>query len=218
MKNTNDKECTRVRKLWRKICNPQKARSAMWNSRANIKKLFPEQKYNIEFAFEVAGKQFYQFRDLFSIPFERGLMAIAIYEQARCKCSFEYLKLHCEAMTKVLRPDDGKIDVFKINELNEQMKVRLQLAIDVDLLYKLASVVFFADTENPCIYEPQVCVDKIKFWQAHKGVADFFLQKPLTELMPFLKNSGLDLGTFSEVSKTLNEIHLERLKTLDFKK
>jgi hypothetical protein len=193
-------------------------KTARWNALRDkaIKRHFPDQKYVIDFAFDIAGVDYYRFNDVFSLPFERGLMAIAIYEETRMKCNREYLLLHIDAMDKLLH--EKSIDIFKINQLNEQMKERLNMSFDVDLLYKLASVVFFDKRENPCLYDADYNLKKIDFWKKHKGVKDFFLQKPISELIPFLQSSDFDLETYSELNRELNQIHSERLRVLSSKK
>lgn len=173
------------------------------------KRLFPNQPYVIDFAFEVGGVKYYQLNDVYNLPVERGLMALAIYEETRMKCSREYLLKHVEVVRSLLR--EKKIDIYKINTINEQMSQRLNFALDTDLIYKLASVIFFDKNENPAIYEPDYCAKKIEHWKKHKGVNDFFLQKPLQELIPFLKNVDFDLDMYSQGMEQLNEIHLENL-------
>ncbi|WP_418894220.1 hypothetical protein [Limibacterium fermenti] len=172
--------------------------------------LFPRQKHIIEFAFEIKGVKYYQFQDVFNLPYERGLMALAAYEEVRMRCTREYLEKHVKACRTLLH--DAKIDIYKLNALNEQMSDRLNLSLDTDLLYKLASVVFFDKKENPAVYEPDYCKKKIAFWKEHKDVTSFFLQKPLQELIPFLKDADFDLGSYSETVKRVNEIHSEVLQ------
>ncbi len=173
------------------------------------KKIFPGQKFVIDFAFEVGGIKYYQLNDVYNIPYERGLMALAIYEETRMKCSREYLTKHVDAIRSLLH--EKKIDIYKINALNEQMSQRLDFSLDTDLLYKLASVIYFDKNENPAIYEPDYCAKKIEHWKKHKGTKDFFLQKPLQELIPFLKSVDFDLETYSQAIEQINEIHLENL-------
>lgn len=175
----------------------------------NWKSKFPNVNHIIEEAFEVGGVKYYQFADIFSLPYERGLFALMIYEETRMKCTLEYLTKHVNVIREVLRSD--KIDIFRINQLNEQLNDRLNLTIDVDLLYKLSSVVFFDETENPILYDQSYCDKKITHWKEHKGVADFFLQKPIRELIPFLDNVGFNLDTYSQMNQELNKIHLEKL-------
>jgi hypothetical protein len=176
------------------------------------KRLFPEQKHVIEHAFSVGGVDYYQFNDVFSLPYERGLMAITFYEELRMKCTYDNLKLHVEAIRTLL--NEPKIDIYKVNALNEMLGERLGMVTDVNLLYKLVSVVFFDKNENPCLYEIDYNLKKIEQWKKHKGVNDFFLQKPLQELIPFLNTVDLDLSMYSPVVEAIKEHHLQVLSSI----
>jgi hypothetical protein len=186
------------------------------HNRRDPKKVFPGQKHVIVPAFTIAGEEYYQFDDVFNLPYERGLTALVFYEETRMRCSREYLEKHVEVVRNVLR--SNKIDIFRLNQLNEQMSERLKLSLDVDLLYKLASIVFFDRHENPVLYDADYCRKKMEFWKKHRGVSDFFLQKPLTELIPFLKNADFDLGTYSRMNTELNRIHSENLSSWNCRK
>lgn len=175
----------------------------------NWKAKFPNVNHIIEEAFEVGGVKYYQFADIFSLPYERGLFALMIYEETRMKCTLEYLTKHVNVVREILRSE--KIDIFRINQLNEQLNDRLNMALDVDLLYKLASVVFFTQEENPVLYDQAYCDKKIEYWKKHKAVSDFFLQQPLKDLMPFLESVDFDLNTYSQANLDLNKAHLAKL-------
>ena len=194
----------------------QEFNTARWNA-GLTRKYFPDHKHIIEYAFEVAGVKYFRFNDVFNLPYERGLMSVAVYEETRMRCSREYLTEHCKAISEILR-DPQKVDIFRINELNEQMKDRLNLATDVDLLYKLASIVFFDKKENPVLYDAEYNLKKIAFWKKHRGVADFFFQKPVVELIPFIRSSDFDLDSYSALNSQLNEVHLERIRLSSSKK
>lgn len=185
------------------------------HNRKDPKRVFPKTDHIITHAFSIAGVDYYQFDDIFNLPFERGLMALAIYEETRMNCSREYLEKHVEVTRELLR--SRSIDIYKLNQLNEQMSERLNISFDASLLYKLASIVFFDKNENPSLYEPEYCEKKIAFWKEHRGVTDFFLQKPLLELIPFLQNVDFDLEKYSDLIQGLNKIHSERLQLLQSK-
>lgn len=180
------------------------------HNRKDPRKVFPNTQHIIKHAFSVAGVDYYQYDDIFNLPYERGLMALGIYEEARMNCSKEFLEKHVEVCRELLR--SRNIDIYKINQLNEQLSERLSMSFNTTLLYKLASVVFFDKNENPSLYEPDYCDKKIQFWKEHKGVTDFFLQKPLVELIPFLQNVDFDLETYSKMIDQIDQIHLERLR------
>lgn len=162
-----------------------------------------KEKYRIEYAFTCGGTKYYRYADITNLPYERGLMALTIYKEVMMQCDRTYLEDHTKAMDKLLQAKT--IDIYKINTLNEYMKQRLAMPCDVDLLYKLASVCFFDKTENPTTYEAEYAERKIAKWRKDKKVADFFSQTPLLELMPFLRNVGTDLETFTPVAEEMKK-------------
>ncbi|HCS88072.1 MAG TPA: hypothetical protein DIW30_06675 [Bacteroidales bacterium] len=176
-----------------------------WDKRRKQK-----EKYRIEYAFTCGGTKYYRFADITNLPYERGLMALHVYNEVDMRCSRQFLLHYADTIDKLLR--EQKIDIFKINQLNEILKQRLTLTTDTELLYKLASVCFFDKTENPAVYEPDYAEKKIAQWRKDKGVRDFFMQKPLLELMPFLLNIDTDLDTYSAMCDELNRIHSECLR------
>jgi hypothetical protein len=183
------------------------------NKIKNLFKRFPKDiQYPIEFCFEIEGRSFYRFKDYFNIPYERGLKTITFYEEARMKITYEYLEQHTKAVEKILL--SPKIDVYKINELNKILKERLTWYFDTEILYKLASVVFFEKDENPTTYDFQYNAEKIEFWKKHKSVTDFFLQIPLLELMPFLKDAETNLEMYSEITNALTIAHSDLVSSI----
>lgn len=169
-----------------------------------------KEKYRIEYAFTCSGTKYYRFADITNLPYERGLMALVAYNELDMRCTRDFLIRYQGAIDDILHQQ--KIDIFKIQQLNELLKQRLQMPTDVDLLYKLASICFFDKSENPAVYEPAYAEKKIAKWRKDKGVRDFFMQTPLLELMPFLKSVNTDLDTFSELQKEIKMIHSECLR------
>lgn len=169
-----------------------------------------KEKYRIEYAFTCGRTKYYRFADITNLPYERGLMALVAYNELDMRCSRNFLIRYQGAIDDILHQQ--KIDIFKIQQLNELLKQRLQMPTDVDLLYKLASICFFDKSENPAVYEPAYAEKKIAKWRKDKGVRDFFMQTPLLELMPFLKSVNTDLDTFSELQKEIKMIHSECLR------
>lgn len=176
------------------------------------KKRKQKEKYRIEYAFTSGGTKYYRFADITNLPYERGLMAMHIYSEVDMRCSRNFLIHYSDAIDKLLH--SKQIDIFKINQLNEILKQRLSMTTDTELLYKLASVCFFDKTENPAVYEPEYAEKKIAKWKKDNKANDFFLQKPLLELMPFLRNVDTDLDTYSAICQEINKIHSECLRLI----
>lgn len=176
-----------------------------WDKRRKQK-----EKYRIEYAFTSGGTKYYRFADITNLPYERGLMALNVYNEVEMRCSRQFLLHYADTIDKLLH--DTKIDIFRVNQLNEILKQRLTMPTDTELLYKLASVCFFDKSENPAVYEPDYADKKIAKWRRDKGARDFFTQKPLLELMPFLQSVDTDLDTYSVMCQELNKIHSECLR------
>ncbi len=168
---------------------------------------FPKDiKYPIKEAFIVEGRTFYQFEDPFNVPYERGLKTATFACEAEMKITNEYLELESKAIDKILGAQ--KIDIFKIKALNDIRKERMQWYCDTDIMYKLASVVFFEKSDNPTTYDFIKGNENIEFWKKHKTVTGFFYQVPLLVLFPYLKELKVNLETYSQITKALNEKHL----------
>jgi len=182
----------------------------------SVKQLFPNTETIIEEAFSVGGETYYRFTDINNLPYKRGLMAFSVYNELDMRCTREYLMLHVDAIEKIL--SKSEINVYDIKRLNDQMKQRLQLTTDVELMYNLASVAFFDKNENPDNYDPVYCKKKVEKWKKNADVEAFFLSQPLMELIPFLNNADVDLNTFSTLNTELNEIHLALLRLMSSKK
>lgn len=182
----------------------------------SVKSIFGNTDSVIEWAFTVGGIDYYRFADINNLSYKRGLMAVSVYNELDMRCSREYLMLHTKAVEDILKSKE--IDIYKINAINEQMKQRLKLTTDVDLMYRVASVAFFDKNESPDSYDATYSERKIEHWRQHAGVADFFLSLPLKGLIPYLQNVDVDLDTFGELNKELNEIHLALLRSMSSKK
>lgn len=169
-----------------------------------------KEKYRIEYAFTCGGTKYYRFADITNLPYERGLMALHAYNEVQMRCDRAFLVRYADTIDKLLH--EQKIDIFKIQKLNEVLKQRLTLVAETDLMYKLASIVYFDKSENPAVYEPAYAEKKIAKWRKDKGVHDFFMQKPLLELMPFSQSANTDLDTYSAMIEELNKIHSECLR------
>ena len=182
----------------------------------SIKQLFPNTEIVIEEAFKIDGQMYYRFADINNLPYKRGLMAFAVYNELDMRCTREYLLLHTDAIDTILKKPE--INVFDIKRLNDQMKQRLALTTDIELMYKLASVAYFDKNESPDNYDPVYCQKKIERWKKNSSVEAFFLSQPLMELLPFLNNVDTDLESYSELNKELNKIHSDVLHLMNSKK
>lgn len=176
-------------------------------------KFLTETKYSIKEAFELGGVMYYEMENLYNLPYLRGCEALTFYEELRHKCDSDYLKKHCEAKKK-LRSNPKQIDLGAMFQLDQHLEERLTMIPHPDMIYKLASVVFFDSSENPTVYDHAYGQKKIKFWKEHQGAKDFFLREPMVRLMPFLKDSAEDILTSSIQTQQRMRYHQEYLLSL----
>jgi hypothetical protein len=129
------------------------------------------------------------------------------------KCDKEYLEAFTQAIDKTFAQDKFLMqDALYIQKINNQLKERLKYALPEELCYKLAAIVFFDKNESPLVYDAEYCTKKIEHWKNNKADG-FFLQQPVKELIPFLKESDDNFQTYFQVTEELNKAHLETIST-----
>lgn len=165
-----------------------------------------DNKYKIIEAFQLSGTTYYMFDQTNEVPTGRMLAALAIYNEMEMKVDKEYLELHTRAMEKLLS-DPKKINVMYIAQLNMNLKERLELMPLPDFVYKLASVIFFDETESPYSYSFDYNKKKIEEWKKTDGTLDFFLSRLSNELIPSLKPATGNSKMFFQVAEQVAGIH-----------
>jgi hypothetical protein len=155
------------------------------------------------------GTQYYQFDDMNNMMTGRAFVCLDFYNELSMRCTREYLTEHCEAMEEMV--NKGKL--IEIAQLHIQLKERLTMIIDPDIVYKIASVVYFDATEQPYTYDFKYNTKKINAWK-ESGIEGFFLKIPLKDLIPSLDLSEADLVEYMTVAQTINQNHLETISTL----
>jgi hypothetical protein len=169
-----------------------------------------DNRYKVIEAFQLGGTTYYMFDQTAEVPTGRMLAALAIYNEMEMKVDKEYLELHTRAMEKLLS-DPKKINVMYIAQLNLNLKERLELMPLPDFVYKLASVIFFDETESPYSYSFDYNKKKIDEWKKSGETLDFFLTRLSSELIPSLKPVTGNSKMFFQVAEQVAGIHLTDL-------
>jgi hypothetical protein len=169
-----------------------------------------DNKYKIIEAFQLGGTTYYMFDQAAEVPTGRMLAALAVYTELEMKVDKEYLELHTKAMEKLLS-DPKKINVMYIAQLNLNLKERLELMPLPDFVFKLASVIFFDETESPYSYSFDYNKKKIEEWKKSGDTLDFFLSRLSKELIPSLRPASGSSRTFFQVAERVAGIHLTDL-------
>lgn len=169
-------------------------------------------KHITKYAFEVGGVKYYEFDTTANLPFKRGLKFLSIYNELDMKCDRYYLTAFCDAIeAQFNKPKIGFTELATIRTLAAQTKERLTWIYHEDLVYKLASVVFFDANENPDDWEWSYALKKIEHWKKHEGVGDFFLHEPIQRLIPFLNASNANIQSYSQTQLALDKAQLENI-------
>ena len=150
-----------------------------------LKKILPTKKPKIKTfgneiateAFKHGGHTYYQFQDNFKLPTGRAICSLAIYSELQMRCTDEYLRKHCEATDIILNGgNNGKVRLTQLAQINNNLKERLNLAPFPDHIYKLASVIFFDETESPYSYDFEYNQKKIAAWKKDGDLLYFFFE------------------------------------------
>lgn len=164
--------------------------------------------FNTQFAFECGGINYYEFVDKNNLPFQRGLDALTFFQELQNGITKEYLLDHVKIMSGLL--SQPKIDIGKIAVHNNRLSDRLNYLVSKDIIYKIASIAFIDENENPLTYDAKYNEAKIKNWKDN-GADAFFLSQPMKRLIPFLKEYGEASPTYlmvvEEVEKLQQEAH-----------
>lgn len=169
-------------------------------------------------AFELKGVVYYMHEDPMNTATGRGLTAMMFMDELMMRCSPDYLKLHTEAVDKILS-DPKKIDLTSLVKLHSNLKERINLfAIFPDHVYKMASVVFFTKDESPYQYDMKFNEKKIAEWKNLPDAYSFFLQTPLKTLIPFLTLPEYNSKDYMKVVEKIDKMHLEHIQKILSKK
>lgn len=179
----------------------------MWFWKKKFKPYLLEDKYRIIEAFDHGGTKYLMFDNAFEIPTGRAFAALAIYGEMDMRCDRDYLEAHTKAMEKLLNPADRKINISYIAQLNLNLKERLELMPLPDFVYKLASVIFFDDSESKYSYDFEYNKKKIAKWKKDPETLDFFLSRLVTELVPSLKSAGSGTQIYMGIAEKIDKIH-----------
>ncbi len=160
--------------------------------------------------FEENGHTVSKFTDDFNIPSERGFAAFHHYEKLVRRADDKFLNTHTEAVDNILS-SPTIVKIGELAKLNADLKERLTMFYPPNLIWNLASVLFFDETENPYSYDSAYAEQKIARWKKSKDIYDFFLLQPFQSLMPQSGVSKEDFHSFSRIANLIDQKHWEAL-------
>jgi hypothetical protein len=165
-------------------------------------------------AFVHEGITYYTFSSVFDLPTIRGLQALNFYDELEMRCTHDFLKAHVNAALEILNPAQGqRLDLTRLSRLVSNLKERLEMLPTGEHIFRLASVVFFDETESPFFYSPEYAKKKIERWKQDPEILAFFLQQPLKALLPLSNTDKISSHIYSAVTEKVNALHLKEIFT-----
>lgn len=138
------------------------------------------------------------------------MAALAIYEELRMNCNKEYLEKHIKAV-EIILSDPKRININALALIHNNLKERVELVAMPDYIFKLASVMYFDETESPYNYDWKYNKAKIDAWRKDPDALLFFLKGPLRALIPSLDLSNDNAQIYFNVAEQVNELHQQNL-------
>ena len=122
------------------------------------------------------------------------------------RVSKDYLTDYIKAMKAILGDPKG-VNVSDCAIITNQLAERSQFIVDADLLYKLASVMYFDENESPYRYDFAYGNKKIAKWKKERDVEDFFLNTPIKDFLFFTDILEKDLSSYLRTTERIKIQH-----------
>lgn len=141
-----------------------------------------------EFVFSSGGRNYFKFRSDTNLSFQRYVAARDIFTEEMWQISPDGLKGWTDSAIKLLqdkrKKDEAKL--FEMGVLLARLKEQQELSFSFVRTIKLASVMYFDETENPYDFDYGYMVEKMNWWMKHNDVPGFFLKLPGVNYLPSL--------------------------------
>lgn len=167
----------------------------------------PEIAHKVEFAFKSGGTKYYQFIEEFEIPAGRYKWISAYLQEHDLRIDLKVLSDYCDQIDVAL--NKGKLSDVAI--INEKIRGRTKLAFSPDTIKRLASVIYFDETEDLSDFSLNYAAAKIEHWNKNDTVS-FFLTRPIRELLGLSDTSETHLRNYLTSMEILQDLNS---KTID---
>lgn len=164
--------------------------------------------FTLEATDEYPKTTYYEFEDANNLSVGRAFAAANFYKELSMSVTHDFLVAHTTAVDKILRHTKS-IDVFEVAKLNAQLKERHEMIIDSLTPYKVASVIYFDESEDPYSFDYNYAFKKIERFK--KQGASFFLQTPAKKLLPSLEWSQETLQNFLMIAQEIDKKHYDHI-------
>lgn len=166
--------------------------------------------HEVQIAFTHEGVDYFMFVNEQNMPSERAFAAMDVYEELNQRITREYL----EEFFKGLIACVNKGDLVKLSNLVTFAQQRLQHITNVEILYKLASVLYFTKEENCYNYDREYNEKKINNWKKSGDIAGFFLKTPMSSFLPSLDGLDMNIQNYTQLQNTELLKNMELLSSI----
>jgi hypothetical protein len=157
----------------------------------NLTCLHPQVKTLTEFAFEIDGREFHQFKNLLDMPPARYQRAEEFIREAEMRITGKDLLKATEAIKKAV----NKGDLTRVVLIVSAMENLCKQFIETDTFYRLFTCLFFDLDEDITDYDFDYNEEKLKLFKSQPRNAFFFTQ-PMKNWLPQIDLSEQDLEVF----------------------
>lgn len=178
--------------------------SFLWPSKIKVKL---QTEHEVELVFVSGDVEYYKFVNEFKIPYVRAMAAMDIYRAFEEKVDAKYQKIAYAAIIELLRKGDN----IGAGRVAQNSLERMENITNVDLMYKLASVLYFDASENPYSYDTEYAEKKIKLWRKDNDIESFFLKTPLSDYLPSFNGLGTNITQYTVAQRKLLILDLKSL-------
>lgn len=186
---------------------PVKPKSETWNIH------HPDLADKIEYSFTCKGVKYYQFSKDSAMRYGRYMVLQNFLQEVNFRMSTDTLKMYISKITNELNATKGAVNIGNALELLGHMKHLTELAFEPDTVYRMASVLFFDDTEDLRTWNRQHNEKKIAAWKS-EATLDFFYKRPFTELTGLSGISETDLQNYLAKVSSLTEKYTSVIQSL----
>lgn len=168
----------------------------------------PKISNEIEEAFEAGGVKYYCFKADSEVRYGRYIVLQAFLQEYHLRVDLDTLRGNIKKIKGWLNPpvnkDGGTLQLGKALELLEIMEQRANIAFEPDTVYRLASVLYFDESEVLSGYDKKYNEEKIERWKETE-VVDFFFHKLFRESTRLTVTSKEDLLNYLRLVPALTK-------------
>lgn len=179
----------------------------------------PDIKDPIDKVFSIEGVNYYKFKDISKVKCQRAFACNDFWNELSMRTTRDFLTKHTEAVDSILTSNN--IDIYKLKTLNMQLQERLEMIYETDIIYKIASVMFFTKDENVLDYDDLLGREKIALFKQQDREdkkMGFFFGTLFKSIIGSTTMSDKDLVTYMTVGSQMTQEHLKVISTILSKK